>query len=59
MLVFLTWAFELAAATAIGGVVTGVTLIACLAVWANTPRTAAMDAPPVYATDNPSGPNAG
>jgi hypothetical protein len=52
MLVFLTWAFELAAATAIGGVVTGVALITCLAIWAHTPRTAQMETPSTYATDD-------
>ena len=52
MLVFLTWAFELAAATAIGGVVTGVALITSLAIWAHAPRTAHMESPTTYATDD-------
>jgi hypothetical protein len=40
MLVFLTWAFEVAAATAIGGIVTGVALLGGLFAWAHTPRAA-------------------
>ncbi|HWA22683.1 MAG TPA: hypothetical protein VG735_09845 [Caulobacterales bacterium] len=40
MLVFLTWAFEVVAATAIGGMVTGAALVAGLFVWAHTPRAA-------------------
>ncbi len=40
MLVFLTWAFELAAATAIGGIVTAATLLAGLFVWGHTSRSA-------------------
>ncbi len=40
MLVFLTWVFELVAATAIGGIVTGVTLLAGLFAWSHTTRSA-------------------
>ena len=59
MLVFLTWAFELAAATAIGGVVTGVALITSLAIWAHAPRTAHMDNPKAFATDDVASRTAG
>jgi hypothetical protein len=52
MLVFLTWAFELAAATVIGGVVTGVALLTSLAIFAHAPRTAHMENPTTYATDD-------
>ncbi len=48
MLVFLTWAFEVTAAFAIGGIVTGVTLLAGLFAWAHTPRAADIG-PPISA----------
>ncbi len=40
MLVFLTWAFEVVAAAAIGGMVTGAALVTGLFVWSHTPRAA-------------------
>lgn len=40
MLVVATWAFEILAATAIGGIVTGTALVAGLFVWGHNPRAA-------------------
>lgn len=62
MLVFLTWAFEVAAATVIGGVVTGTAFIAGLFLWSQTPRAADIGpsiSTPMLAGDEASPPGAG